>query len=416
MSHPLLSRRARATGPVSAAAAVSGSWATTVGSLPVPGFFAQQNDTLATLADGSILAAGGEDGRRNPLALSARFTPADGNWTPTAGQLTTARRLHTVTRLADGRVLVAGGVPGPVATPARGTNSAEIFTPGNGGSWAPVASMNEPRFSHSATLLDGGKVLVAGGCSTRSADTNRAVRSAEIYDPATNTWTTLRNPMTDIRFGHAAVVLPNKKVLVVGGLITIGRGQYAALGYCEIFDPKTGPDTATWTPTAGLATPRKGHRITLLNDGSVLATGGDLPTFENRWTVQPYSLSSCERFTLDPATGTGRWVAEAEMPWGLSDHRAVLLPQSGKVLVVGGTDSGVFDAGYRDVLLFDPGAAPGAGKWTVTGSMTVGRWGSAAIALPGDKVLVAGGVSRSGAAAPVIGENLLTATAEVYTP
>jgi hypothetical protein len=399
-----------------ASAAVSSSWATTAGSLPVPGFFAQQNDTMATLADGSILVAGGEDGRRNPLGLSARFTPADGHWTPTSGQLNTARRLHTVTRLADGRVLVTGGVPGPVAVPAKGTNSVEIFSPGNGGSWASVAPMNEPRFSHSATLLDGGKVLVAGGCSTRSADTNRALRSAEIYDPAADKWTTVTAPMTDVRFGHAAVLLPNKKVLVAGGLITIGRGQYAALGYCEIYDPATGPDTGKWSVTGGLTAARKGHRITLLNDGSVLATGGDIPAFESQWTIQPYSLSSCERFVLDPATGVGRWVAEAAMPWGLSDHRAVLLPQSGKVLVIGGTDSGVFDAGYPDVLLFDPGAAPGAGKWTTTASMATGRWATAAIALPGDKVLVAGGVYRSGAAAPVIGENLLTATAEGYTP
>lgn len=397
------------------AAAISGSWTTTAGALPTPGFWAEPNDTAVTLSsDGTILLAGGEDGRRNPLSLSARFDPATATWAATTKQLGTARRLHSITRLADGKALVAGGITGPVAVPARGTNSAEIFDPANGGTWTTVAAMNEPRFSHSATLLTDGSVLVAGGCSARSADTNRALRSAEIYTPSTNTWTTVK-PMSDIRFGHPAIPLPGGKVLVVGGVITIGRGQYAALGYCEIFTPGTTPDKGTWAPTASLITPRKGHQATLMKDGSVLVTGGDIVSRSYSSVIEPYSLSTCERFRLD-ANGGGTWKGDADMPWGLSQHRAVLLPASGKVLVIGGTDSGVFDAGYSDTILYTPGAGTAAGSWAITANMAVGRWAMAAVGLPQDRVLVAGGVVRSGAAAPVIGENALTATAEVYTP
>ncbi|MEU7144801.1 kelch repeat-containing protein [Nocardia sp. NPDC046473] len=398
-----------------AAAAAPGTWTTSAGPLPVPGFWAEPNETAVTLlSDGAILLAGGEDGRRNPLSLSARFDPAAGTWTATAKQLNVARRLHTSTRLADGKVLVTGGITGPVTVPARGTNATEIFDPANGGTWTAVASMNEPRFSHSATLLTDGTVLVAGGCSARSADTNRAVRSAEIYNPGTNTWTTVK-PMTDIRFGHTAIALPGGKVLVVGGVITIGRGQYAALGYCEIFTAGTTPDKGTWAPTASLHTPRKGHQATALNDGSVLVTGGDVVSHSDSSIIDPYSLKTCERFRLD-ANGVGTWTADADLPWGLSQHRAVSLPKSGKVLVIGGTDSSVFDAGYSDTVLYTPGAAGAAGTWTVAANMAVGRWAMAAVGLPEDRVLVAGGIVRSGAAAPVIGENVLTATAEVYTP
>ncbi|WP_167769016.1 kelch repeat-containing protein [Nocardia sp. CS682] len=397
-----------------AVAAISGSWAPTTGTLPVAGFWAEPNDTAVMSADGAILLAGGEDGRRNPLALSARFDPASSTWTATARQLNTARRLHTLTRLADGKVLVAGGITGPVTVPARGTNTAEIFDPANGGGWTTVASMNEPRFSHSATLLADGSVLVAGGCSARSGDSNRALRSTEIYNPAANTWT-VAEPMNDIRLGHPAIRLANNKILVVGGVITIGRGQYAALGYCEMYDPKTGPDTGTWSTTASLAAPRKGHQATLLKDGSVLVTGGDIPTSSYSSTIQPYSQETCERFQLN-GDGVGGWRADTAMPWGLSQHRAVLLPTSGKVLVIGGTDSGVFDTGYTDTILYTPGANGAAGTWAISATMTVGRWAAAVAALPGDKVLVAGGVVRSGPAAPTLGEDLLTTTAEVYTP
>ncbi|KAA8877391.1 Kelch-like protein 17 [Nocardia colli] len=398
-----------------AAAAVPGAWRTLPGTLPQAASWAEPNDTAVRLDDGRVLLAGGEDGRRTALFASMVYDVPTGVGTPIAGRMQTPRRLHTVTKLRDGKVLVTGGVTGAAATPARGINSVELFDPAvGGGAWRPVASMNEPRFSHSATLLTDGSVLVAGGCSARSADTDRALRSAEIYNPATNTWTTVK-PMTDIRFGHNAIALTGGKVLVIGGVITIGRGQYAALGYCEIFTPGATPDKGTWAPTASLRTPRKGHQATVLKDGSVLVTGGDVITRSYSSIIDPYSLKSCERFRLD-ANGVGTWTADADMPWGVSQHRAVALPNSGKVLVIGGTDSGVFDVGYSDTILYTPGAAGAAGTWTIAANMAVGRWAMAAVGLPDDQVFVAGGISRSGAAAPVFGESALTSTAEVYTP
>ncbi|MFD6161349.1 Kelch repeat-containing protein [Nocardia sp. NPDC060256] len=404
----------QSTGPAAAAAA-PGTWRTTVGDLLEPASWAEPNDTAIRLNDGRVLLAGGEDGRRNALASSVVFDLPEGTRSPVFIGMTHARRLHTVTKLADGKVLVTGGITGAVATPARGIDSAELFDPvPGGGGWRPVAPMHEPRFGHSATLLADGSVLVAGGCSARSADTNRALRSAEIYNPATDTWTVVTKPMTDIRFGHTAIALGNK-VLVVGGVITIGRGQYAALGYCEIFTPGATPDQGTWAPTASLRTPRKGHQVTLLKDSSVLVTGGDVLTMSYSSIIDPYSLKTCERFRLD-ANGVGTWTADTDMPWGLSQHRAVPLPTSGKVLVIGGTDSGVFDIGYSDTILYTPGAAGAAGTWTVAANMSAGRWAMAAVGLPGDEVFVAGGITRSGAAAPIFGEHVVTSGAEVYTP
>ncbi|MFI7121770.1 Kelch repeat-containing protein [Amycolatopsis sp. NPDC049868] len=408
MRHPLgtpgAPRRAVATSAsISAPAAAPGTWVPTTGNLPAAAYWGQPDAAavLLDVLDGKqhVLFAGGEDGRRTALGDCARYEIGSGTWTAT-GPLWTSRRLHSVTKLKSGKVLVTGGITGPVSSPATGIGSAEIYDPGPG-KWSPVASMHEPRYSHSATLLPDGKVLVAGGCAVRSPRSHRALRSAEIYDPATDQWTVI-DPMTDTRFGHPALRIKGDKVLMVGGIVTAGQSQYAPLAYCELFDPVT----RKWTPTGSLASPRKGHQATELSDGTVLVTGGDIPDVMNEWQVYPYSQWSCERYNPD----TGTWAADTDLGWGISHHRAVRL-STGKVLVIGGTDDGTFDIGYTSVALYDPGPK----TWVEADGLTVGRWAGAAVALPGDKALVAGGIVRSGAAAPTIGEDLLTATAEVFT-
>ena len=102
-----------------------------------------------------------------------------------------------------------------------------------------VAPMNTARFHHTATLLTNGKVLVAGGFNTSSA---------ELYDFATGTWSAT-GAMSTIRLNHAAILLLNGKVLVAGG--TTGSGT---LSSAELYDPATG----TWTVTGSMTTVRYG--------------------------------------------------------------------------------------------------------------------------------------------------------------
>src|SRR5215472_13987037 len=101
-------------------------------------------------------------------------------WTA-AAPLPMALSYHSATLLQDGRVLVAGGYDSQRIYPA-----AFVFTPdGGGGRWQPVAPMHLPRSAHTATLLRDGRVLVAGGAPTRTSITP----TAEIYDPRTGRWT-----------------------------------------------------------------------------------------------------------------------------------------------------------------------------------------------------------------------------------
>jgi hypothetical protein len=84
--------------------------------------------------------------------------------------------------------------------------------------------MTRPRASHTATLLPTGQVLVAGGYTTcyNSAPTNT---SAELYDPAAGTWTATASLHVG-RYGHAAVLLYDGRVLVAGGGMSGGNGQF----------------------------------------------------------------------------------------------------------------------------------------------------------------------------------------------
>ncbi|MFJ7956358.1 Kelch repeat-containing protein [Streptomyces sp. NPDC096319] len=378
----------------------SGRW-TPAGELPAPLVMLHgQQDGPVLLPDGRVLHAGGAGRDLVALDTAALFHPADARWTVTA-PLRRARRMHTLTPLADGRVLAVGGITGPQAYPPPALATAELYDPATE-TWTPTGSLREPRQSHTATRLPDGRVLVAGGHRPRDAHSLRTLVSAELYDPRTGTWTPTGD-MGDARWHHQAVLLHDGRVLVAGGLTDTGRTKLVTLGLCELYDPATG----TWTPTGALGDPRCAHQSVILADGTVLTLGGFGPRAADDGRHDPHGLAGVERY--DPVAE--EWRPEPPLPWGRGHHRALTL-RTGEVLVCGGADYACQDVGYACALRYDPGAR----GWSVAGPMTTGRWAFGAVLLDDGRVLAAGGVARAAVGSPTPGTDVPAAVAEVFTP
>jgi hypothetical protein len=154
------------------------------------------------------------------------------------------------------------------------------------------------------------------------------------------TWSSTGN-LNTARIGHKATLLPNGKVLVVGGLVHCGEDFCSFTNSAELYDPATG----TWSYTNSLHTERSGHTATLLQNGKVLAAGG----FSNcaNWRSGCSILNSAELY--DPATG--KWSITAYLNRG--SYAPATLLTNGRVLVAG-------DAGGNTAELYDPSASPNA--------------------------------------------------------
>lgn len=259
---------------------VTGNWAPTAGAMNQ----ARYGQQATLLANGKVLVTGGYNydvnDNLNYLSSVEVFDPGTGLWT-LANSMHSARAWHTATLLTNGQVLVAGGynTNGLVAP-------AEIYNPANG-TWTLTGSLNTPREQHTATLLPNGQVLVAGG-----AGTNNILQTAETYNPVTGAWTT-NNPMNSPRLGHTATLLPCGKVLVAAGYYVFLNNHFD-LASAELYDPATG----TWTLTGELNLQREDHTATLLPNGKVLVAGGEYLVLNS----QSHVVTDTEIY--DPATGT----------------------------------------------------------------------------------------------------------------
>src|SRR4051812_9639126 len=128
-------------------------------------------------------------------------------------------------------------------------------------SWASLDSMSSPRSNHTATLLADGRVLVAGGYTDSHLS---ATASAELFDPVTGTWSSAPD-MSAARANHTATLLQDGRVLVMGGGGS-GDGGFHIARTAEIYDPASN----SWSSGGTMVVGRVGHTASLLSDGRVL--------------------------------------------------------------------------------------------------------------------------------------------------
>ncbi|QSQ21888.1 hypothetical protein JY651_43200 [Pyxidicoccus parkwayensis] len=282
-------------------------------------------------------------------------------WTQ-AASMSRYRYSHTATLLPAGTVLVTGG-----SSSGGATATSETYNPATN-TWSASASLSVARAGHTATRLPSGRVLIAGGGTSTTVHA-----SAELYDPTTNTFTAT-GALVTARRGHKAVLLDNGQVLAVGGFGTTSYNS--ALRSAELYNPSTGQ----WTATGSLSVAAGTVTATLLDDGRVLAINDDGVT------------AAAELY--NPSTGT--WTRAANPP-AFYGHAAVRL-DSGAVLATG-----------QEQYRYDSGAwlyFPEDDYWEyVSYANEMRRRGHSLTLLPSGRVLVARGT-----------RNQIGGSAELFDP
>lgn len=325
--------------------------------------------TATLLPNGKVLVVGGDrlparTGTAYNIQATANaelFDPATRTWS-SAGQLAVPRLGHTATLLRSGKVLVVGGVQNLFGLYVLA--SAELYDPQTN-SWSPAASLRTARVYHTATLLPDGRVLVVGGIEFYYTGYQRALASAELYDPVSNTWAAA-SPLKVARGKHSATILADRRLLVMGGGATSGNGV-SPTNTVELYDPTR----QAWSAAAGMHYARLLPTSSLLPDGRVLVVGD---AGLNAGTAEIFDPRT-EQWSVLPDPGVLR-----------SAHVSASL-RNGNVLIAGGIDqvgAQIYD--WR------------RNAWLNAGRLAAIRSGAVAVALPDGQVLVTGGFGRGDSA------------------
>ncbi len=296
------------------------------------------------------------------------------------------RAAATATLLNDGEVLVAGGYNGFTEHVGGGTTwrpLTELFDPATR-SWQPAAPMLVPRTQPKAALLGDGRVLVLGVDSATSCC--EATVGAETFDPDTDSWTTVAAP-AEMRDVETLTGLPDGRLLAVGHFG--GPGSYWATWTfgAALYDPASG----TWSAASSPLVRRDyGATATLLGTGQVLLAGGyrdepakELPVHDN-YTV----YASAE--TYDPTSGL--WTAVAPMLHPRTQQAATAMA-NGSALIAGGEEALISPGSQTesDVQSSAESFDPYSGTWQPLPAMSFARAYAEATTLRDGNVIVAGG-------------------------
>lgn len=332
-------------------------------------------NAAALLPDGRVFVFGGGPG---PSAAEI-WDPATDTFTA-AAWLTWGRTFSTATTLPDGRVLVVGGQPDTVGAAyprswdvLRVAETWDLVTH----RFSPAGILNRSRAAHTSILLPDGRILVIGGELDEYSGT-----TAELWDHSTGTFE-LVEWLAVSRFAPSETLLSDGRVLIVGG------GNPFDLGPDPVEAVVWDPETGAFSSSGSLTEARLNHTSTLLSDGRVLVAGG---------FGEDGPLASAE--VWEPSTGVFSPTGSLREPRAL--HTGTLLPD-GRVLIVGGwhDESGTYiESDSAEIW------SPTTGEFTAAGSLVEARDNHTATLLPDGRVLVVGGSGQDG---PL-------SSAEVWTP
>jgi fibronectin type 3 domain-containing protein len=317
------------------------------------------------LADGRTLILGGNIGADDGLPDTTIFNPTDNTYFR-APDMSVGRWYPTATELPDGRVLTLAGDNIVQDRPGQShpfedasVNSLpSIFNPKTN-TWTDLTAgrLTSPLYPFMFVLADG-RVFDAGPDTT-----------TRIFDPGSSTWSTVGTSPID---GMSAVMYRPGKIMKAGTWADpdfVNSKAYAVDGGTAVIDMNA--PTPTWRSTAPMNFGRAYQNLTLLPDGTVLASGG-----MNGSDGTDITKAVLPAEIWNPDTET--WTTVASLSNGREYHSTALLLPDGRVLMAGGGRLpgrfGIVDQSnaeiYSPPYLFK-GARP-----TITSSPPGASWGS----------------------------------------
>ena len=341
--------------------------------------------TTTALASGEVLALSGNDQNRSvvtipevwngsgwrrlttaPLAIPGPFYPdvfpapngkvflagfqpttrylsttGTGAWTTVGDRRVADRRLGSAVMYAPGKILYAGGGDPP-------TNSAEVIDLNQASpAWRSVPGMAFARRQMNATILADGTVLVTNGTSGPGFnDVTSAVRAAELWNPATESWTTMAPEAVGRTYHSTALLLPDGRVLSSGsgegGGVTFENSQFSG----QVFSPpylfnadgtlahrpviKSAPARLVYTQSFSVETPDAGS----VRRGTLIRLSSVTHAFNQSQLLYPLTFSATGSTTLVSAGPRNARVAPPG-PYMLFLVNGEGVPSRAKVVTVG---------------------------------------------------------------------------------
>jgi hypothetical protein len=298
-------------------------------------------ENRTALGDGRILVAGGvyaagvSPGSTGSTDRASIYDQAQNSWVDVA-QMPERRSSHTLTLLEDGSILAAGGEQAGGVRLGTATDSipqARRYIPDED-RWIDAGQLNQARINQSAVRLEGGNVLIIGGRISAS----ELATTAELYDPVANDWSVLAEGLpTDLEIAEV-VSIPGDRILILGGVDSQAGGTL-------VYELEL--DSGEFVQLANMNEARENFSATVLNDGSVLVTGGNVPGQGVESRVQ-----TSERYLPE----VDEWQPVLGMRQARSQHQLVSLgedAQGASALVYGGTIDGWF-LGRPELFYLDP--------------------------------------------------------------
>jgi Ca2+-binding RTX toxin-like protein len=343
--------------PLETRSLLTGTWATLANPAPAP------VGTMILLSDGTVMAQAGRSTGWNRLTPDPFGDFARGTWSALA-PMSLGRLYYASNVLKDGRVFLVGGeYSGPSGT-MNWANSGEIYDPVTN-TWTSIPNFPRSQFGDDPSqLLPDGRVLVGYLSGPETF----------IYDPGSNGWsqaaTKLRN---DQSVEETWVKLPDDSILTYEVYT-----QSATIGHAQRYIPSTN----TWVDAGSvpvlLSSPSDGFELGpafLLPDGRAWFTGAT-------------------GHTAFYTPSTNSWAAGPDLPDGMAaqDDPGAMLPNGHVLLAVGPRTP--LQASPTAIYEFDPVARTYANVTPAGYNLNVPPYATRMLVLPTGQVLLANGSGR----------------------